>query len=128
MGKATKNLKNKRVVEMAAVHILTTFNNTIITITDPKGNKLSAASGGSLGFKGAKKATPFAAQKAAEKAAEQAKEAHKVDKIEIFVKGPGGGRDAALRALAAAGLQIKAIFDVTPIPHNGCRAKGERRV
>lgn len=130
MARVTKTVKKKakRSVEVASAHILSTFNNTIITFTDPKGNKLTSASGGSLGFKGAKKATPFAAQKAAEKAAEDAKDMYGVDKIEIFVKGPGGGRDAALRALAGVGLYIKAIFDVTPIAHNGCRGKGERRV
>ncbi|MHA7840514.1 MAG: 30S ribosomal protein S11 [Gammaproteobacteria bacterium] len=130
MAKVTKTAKKKikRTVEMAQAHVLATFNNTIITFTDPKGNKLTSASGGSIGFKGAKKATPFAAQRAVEKAAEDAKELYGVDKIEVRVKGPGGGRDAAVRALASVGLYIKAIFDVTPIAHGGCRGKGQRRV
>ena len=108
-------------------HIQSTFNNTIVTITDPKGNTVAWASAGTQGFKGSRKSTPFAAQLAAEDAARKAKEMG-MRKIDVFIKGPGAGREAALRALATAGLQVTLIKDVTPIPHNGCRPPKRRRV
>ena len=112
--------KEKKHVESGAAHIRSTFNNTIVTITDAKGNALSWASAGGLGFRGSRKSTPFAAQMAAEQAAKAA--------MEVFVKGPGSGREAAIRALQAAGLEVNSIKDVTPIPHNGCRPPKRRRV
>ena len=108
-------------------HIKATFNNTVISITDNEGNALSWASGGTVGFKGARKSTPFAAQLAAENAAKKAME-NGVKSIEVMVKGPGSGREAAIRSLQSAGLEITIIKDVTPIPHNGCRPKKRRRV
>ena len=119
--KASKNIAK------AIAHILATFNNTIITITDPKGNTICWASTGSAGFGGSKKSTPFAAGIAATNAAKKARE-HGVREVEVFVKGPGSGRESAIRSLQAAGLNVKAIKDVTPIPHNGCRARKRRRV
>ena len=131
MAKVTKKVIKKRRdrknIEKGAAHIRSTFNNTIITITDVAGNAVSWASAGELGFKGSRKSTPFAAQMAAETAAKIAME-HGMKTIEVFVKGPGSGREAAIRALAAAGLQITLIKDVTPIPHNGCRPPKRRRV
>ena len=131
MAKVTKKVIKKRRdrknIEKGAAHIRSTFNNTIITITDVAGNAVSWASAGELGFKGSRKSTPFAAQSAAETAAKIAME-HGMKTIEVFVKGPGSGREAAIRALAAAGLQITLIKDVTPIPHNGCRPPKRRRV
>ena len=114
-------------IERGAVHIQSTFNNTIVTITDTQGNAISWASAGEMGFRGSKKSTPFAAQTAAEKAANAAKE-HGLKSVEVFVKGPGSGREAAIRALQACGLEVKMIKDVTPIPHNGCRPPKRRRV
>jgi len=108
-------------------HIQSTFNNTIITITDRQGNAISWASAGTSGFKGSRKSTPFAAQLAAENAAREAIE-HGMKEIEVYVKGPGAGREAAIRALQAAGLEVSLIKDVTPIPHNGCRPPKRRRV
>lgn len=116
----------KQVTE-AVVHILASFNNTQITITDKKGNTLSWSSCGTVGFKGSKKSTPFAAQVAADAAAKKAIE-HGVKTVEVLVKGPGSGRESAIRALSAAGLQVTLIKDVTPIPHNGCRPPKRRRV
>ena len=112
--------KEKKHVESGAAHIRSTFNNTIVTISDTKGNALSWASAGGLGFRGSRKSTPFAAQMAAEQAAKAAME-HGLRQVEVFVKGPGSGREAAIRALQAAGLEVNSIKDVTPIPHNGCR-------
>lgn len=109
------------------VHIRSTFNNTIVTITDTKGNAISWASAGGLGFRGSRKSTPFAAQMAAETASKAAME-HGLKQVEVFVKGPGAGREAAIRALQAAGLEVNLIKDVTPIPHNGCRPPKRRRV
>jgi len=109
------------------VHIQATFNNTIVTITDEKGNTLCWSSSGTVGFKGSKKSTPFAAQVAAEDAAKRAKE-FGMRKVEVQVKGPGSGRESAIRAIQTAGLEVKAIKDVTPIPHNGCRPRKRRRV
>lgn len=119
--------KKKKFIEEGVAHIQSTFNNTIITITDTRGNVISWASSGSQGFKGAKKGTPFAAQVAAESAARKAM-THGLKRIEVYVKGPGAGRDAAIRSIQAVGLGINAIKDVTPIPHNGCRPPKRRRV
>ena len=119
--------KVKKNVATGVAHIQSTFNNTIITITDPTGNALSWASAGQQGFKGSRKSTPFAAQMAAEEAARKAME-HGVRSIGVVVKGPGAGRESALRSLQAAGLKITMIRDVTPIPHNGCRPPKRRRV
>ena len=119
--------KEKKHVESGAAHIRSTFNNTIVTITDATGNALSWASAGGLGFRGSRKSTPFAAQMAAEQAAKAAME-HGLRQVEVFVKGPGSGREAAIRALQAAGLEVNSIKDVTPIPHNGCRPPKRRRV
>ena len=119
--------KEKKHVESGAAHIRSTFNNTIVTISDTKGNALSWASAGGLGFRGSRKSTPFAAQMAAEQAAKAAME-HGPRQVEVFVKGPGSGREAAIRALQAAGKEEKTNKDVTPIPHNGCRPPKRRRV
>lgn len=119
--------RDKKNIERGAAHISSTFNNTIVTITDTQGNALSWASAGGLGFRGSRKSTPFAAQTAAETAAKAAME-HGLKTVEVFVKGPGAGREAAIRALQAAGLEVTMIKDVTPIPHNGCRPPKRRRV
>lgn len=126
-----KVVRNKRKVskniEAGVAHIRSTFNNTIVTISDMTGAVLSWASAGGMGFRGSRKSTPFAAQMAAETAAKAAME-HGLKRIEVFVKGPGAGREAAIRALQAAGLEVESIKDVTPIPHNGCRPPKRRRV
>ena len=122
-----KRRKVKRVVQKAIAHVYASFNNTIITITDPKGETLCWASAGTIGYKGSRKSTPFAAQKAAEAAAEKASK-FGVKEIDVHVKGPGSGRESAIRALQASGLDIKTIEDCTPLPHNGCRARKKRRV
>ena len=131
MAKAAKKVIRKRRerknIERGAAHIRATFNNTIITITDVTGNAISWASAGELGFKGSRKSTPYAAQMAAETAAKAAME-HGLKNVEVYVKGPGSGREAAIRALQATGLEITMIKDVTPIPHNGCRPPKRRRV
>ena len=119
--------RERKNVENGAAHIQSTFNNTIVTITDLQGNALSWASAGGLGFRGSRKSTPFAAQTAADVAAKAAME-HGLKTVEVFVKGPGAGREAAIIALQAAGLEVKLIKDVTPIPHNGCRPPKRRRV
>ncbi|MEG6586962.1 30S ribosomal protein S11 [Dendrosporobacter sp. 1207_IL3150] len=119
--------KERKNIEHGIAHIRSTFNNTIVTITDTKGNALSWASAGGLGFRGSRKSTPFAAQMAAETAAKAAME-HGLKQVEVFVKGPGSGREAAIRSLQAAGLEVNLIKDVTPIPHNGCRPPKRRRV
>lgn len=119
--------KERKNIEHGVAHIRSTFNNTIVTITDTKGNAISWASAGGLGFKGSRKSTPFAAQMAAESAAKAAMD-HGMKQIEVFVKGPGAGREAAIRSLQAAGLEVNLIKDVTPIPHNGCRPPKRRRV
>ena len=119
--------KEKKHIESGAAQIRSTFNNTIVTLTDTNGNALSWASAGGLGFRGSRKSTPFAAQMAAEQAAKAAME-HGLRTVEVFVKGPGSGREAAIRALQAAGLEVTSIKDVTPIPHNGCRPPKRRRV
>ena len=125
--KTTRTKRGKKIIEKGAAHIRSTFNNTIVTITDINGNALSWASAGGLGFRGSKKSTPFAAQTAAETAAKAAME-HGLKTVEVYVKGPGAGREAAIRALQAAGLDVSLIKDVTPIPHNGCRPPKRRRV
>lgn len=125
--KVIKKRREKKNIEKGSAHISSTFNNTIITITDAEGNAISWASAGELGFKGSRKSTPFAAQSAAETAAKAAME-RGLKTVEVFVKGPGSGRESAIRALEAAGLQITLIKDVTPIPHNGCRPPKRRRV
>ncbi|GHU52233.1 30S ribosomal protein S11 [Clostridia bacterium] len=119
--------RERKNIESGAVHIQSSFNNTIVTITDTHGNTISWASAGGLGFKGSRKSTPFAAQSAAETAARAAQE-HGLKTVEVFVKGPGQGREAAIRALQAVGLSVSMIKDVTPIPHNGCRPPKRRRV
>ena len=119
--------KEKKNIQSGVVHIQSTFNNTIITITDPTGNVVSWSSAGVQGFKGSRKSTPFAAQLAAEDAAKKAME-HGMRNVEVYVKGPGPGRESALRSLQAAGFNVVIIKDVTPIPHNGCRPPKRRRV
>ena len=119
--------KVKKHIEHGVVHIQSSFNNTIITITDPQGNTLSSVSAGVVGFKGSRKSTPFAAQQAASEAARRAQD-QGLKSVEVLVKGPGAGRESALRALQASGLRVTLIKDVTPIPHNGCRPPKRRRV
>ena len=122
----TKRRERKN-VESGVAHIKSTFNNTLVTITDPQGNLISWSSSGAQGFRGSRKGTPFAAQQAAEVAAKAAME-HGMKSIEVLVKGPGGGREAAVRSLQATGLEVNMIKDVTPIPHNGCRPPKRKRV
>ena len=122
-----KRRRERKNIENGAVHIQSTFNNTIVTITDTQGNAISWASSGGLGFRGSRKSTPFAAQNAAEVAAKAAME-HGLKSVDVYVKGPGSGREAAIRALQTVGLEVKMIKDVTPIPHNGCRPPKRRRV
>jgi len=119
--------KEKKNIAQGIVHIQATFNNTVVTITDKQGNAISWSSAGSLDFRGAKKSTPFAAQVTAEDAARKAME-HGLREVDVYVKGPGGGRESAIRTLQVAGLKINMIKDVTPIPHNGCRPRKRRRV
>jgi small subunit ribosomal protein S11 len=126
--KVTRTRRRERKnVERGVAHIKSTFNNTFISITDVDGNSISWSSAGNVGFKGSRKSTPFAAQLAAESAAKVAME-HGMRQLEVYVKGPGAGREAAIRSLQAAGLEVNAIKDVTPIPHNGCRPPKRRRV
>ena len=125
--KVVKRRRERKNVEKDAAHIRSPFNNTMVTITDLEGNALSWASSGGLGFRGSKKSTPYAAQTAAETAAKAAME-HGLKTVEVYVKGPGQGREAAIRALQTAGLEVVMIKDVTPIPHNGCRPPKRRRV
>ncbi|MCF6463023.1 30S ribosomal protein S11 [Clostridium sp. Cult1] len=131
---AAKKAKSTRVrrrerknIERGQAHISSTFNNTMVTLTDLQGNVISWASAGQLGFRGSRKSTPFAAQQAAEEAAKKAME-HGLKSVEVYVKGPGSGREAAIRSLQATGLEVNLIKDVTPIPHNGCRPPKRRRV
>ena len=126
-AKTRTKRKERKNVSAGAAHIQSTFNNTIVTITDLNGNALSWASAGEMGFRGSRKSTPFAAQTAAETAAAAAME-HGLKTVEVYVKGPGSGREAAIRALQTAGLEVTMIKDVTPIPHNGCRPPKRRRV
>ncbi len=124
---AVRKRRERKNIDRGSAHIQSTFNNTIVTITDVQGNAVSWASSGELGFRGSRKSTPFAAQTAAETAAKAAME-HGMKSVEVFVKGPGSGREAAIRALQGAGLEVSMIKDVTPIPHNGCRPPKRRRV
>lgn len=126
-AKKTVSRRNRKNIEKGKAHIHSSFNNTIVTITDMQGNTISWASAGELGFKGSRKSTPFAAGNAAETAAKTAME-HGLKTVEVYVKGPGSGREAAIRSLQATGLEISMIKDVTPIPHNGCRPPKRRRV
>ena len=125
--KVNRRKKDRKNVDRGSAHIKSTYNNSIVTLTDINGNTLSWSSAGALGFKGSRKSTPYAAQMAAETAAKNAME-HGLKSIEVYVKGPGSGREAAIRSLQAAGLEITLIKDVTPIPHNGCRPPKRRRV
>ena len=125
--KVVKRRRERKVVEKGAAHIRSSFNNTMVTITDLEGNALSWASSGGVGFRGSRKSTPYAAQTAAETAAKAAME-YGLKTVEVYVKGPGQGREAAIRALQTAGLEVVMIKDVTPIPHNGCRPPKRRRV
>ena len=125
--KKTGKKREKLVIPSGIAHILATFNNTIITITDLEGNLLAASSAGAAGFKGSRKGTPFAAQQAATTAANSARD-YGMRTVQVYLKGPGAGRESAVRALAAAGLEVKNIRDITPIPHNGCRPTKRRRV
>ncbi|MBQ3096405.1 MAG: 30S ribosomal protein S11 [Clostridia bacterium] len=124
---AIKKRRERKNIEKGAVHIRSSFNNTLVTITDVAGNAISWASAGGLGVRGSRKSTPFAAQTAAETAAKAAME-HGLKSVEVFVRGPGSGREAAIRALQTVGLEVTMIKDVTPIPHNGCRPPKRRRV
>ncbi|MBS6105414.1 30S ribosomal protein S11 [Anaerococcus sp.] len=126
-GKTSRKRRVKKNVERGQAHINSTFNNTMVTITDMQGNALSWASAGQLGFRGSRKSTPFAAQEAAETAAKKAID-QGLKTVEVYVKGPGSGRESAIRSLQAAGLEVTIIKDVTPIPHNGCRPPKRRRV
>ncbi|MET0227298.1 MAG: 30S ribosomal protein S11 [Actinomycetes bacterium] len=119
--------KERKNVTYGVAHIKSSFNNTIVTITDPQGNTIAWATSGNVGFKGSRKSTPFAAPQGAQQAARRAQE-HGVRKVDVFVKGPGSGRETAIRSLQAAGLEIQGIQDVTPVPHNGCRPPKRRRV
>ncbi|RQD71536.1 MAG: 30S ribosomal protein S11 [Tindallia sp. MSAO_Bac2] len=125
--KVSRRRKEKKNIERGQAHIQSTFNNSIITLTDTSGNTIAWASSGQLGFKGSRKSTPYAAQMAAEAAAKSAME-HGLKTVEVFVRGPGSGREAAIRSLQAAGLEVSMIKDETPIPHNGCRPPKRRRV
>ena len=126
-GKKTGKKKEKRVVPHGVCHILATFNNTLITIADPEGNVVAWSSAGRIGFKGSRKGTPFAAQVAGRNVGHSAKDVG-MRTVDVEVKGPGGGRESAVRALASTGLSVKSIKDLTPIPHNGCRPRKRRRV
>jgi small subunit ribosomal protein S11 len=126
-GGGRQKPKEKKNIAQGVVHIQSTFNNTIVTITDVRGETISWSSAGSIGFKGTKKGTPFAAQIAAETAARKARE-HGLQRVDVYVKGPGSGRETAIRSLQAIGIEVALIKDVTPIPHNGCRAPKRRRV
>jgi small subunit ribosomal protein S11 len=127
MAKKVSKRKEKKNIQVGVAHIQASFNNTIVTLTDAGGNVLVWSSSGSQGFKGSRKSTPFAAQRAAEAAAKKGME-HGLRQVDVYVKGPGGGRESAIRALQSAGLKINMIKDVTPIPHNGCRPSKRRRV
>ena len=130
MARAQRKARGKKVkknIQTGIAHIASSFNNTMITITDVSGNVISWSSAGSMGFKGSRKSTPFAAQMAAEDAARKAQE-HGMQNVSVYVRGPGSGRESALRSLSAAGLKVMLIRDVTPVPHNGCRPPKRRRV
>lgn len=125
--KVVRKRHERKNIEKGQVHIRSSFNNTMVTVTDTRGNAISWASSGGLGFRGSRKSTPFASQSAAETAAKAAME-HGLKSVEVYVKGPGSGREAAIRALQAVGLEVTLIKDVTPVPHNGCRPPKRRRV
>jgi len=124
----TRQRREKKVVPQGRVYIRSTFNNTIVTVTDPNGNTLAWASGGTVGFKGSRKSTPYAAQLAATQAAQRAMQDFQMREVDVFVKGPGPGREAAIRSLQTVGINVRSISDITPIPHNGCRPPKKRRV
>ena len=126
-GKKVRKRRERKMIDRGAAHIKSTFNNTLVTITDTNGNAVAWSSAGALGFRGSRKSTPFASQMAAETAAKVATD-FGMKSVEVYVKGPGSGREAAIRALQAAGLEVSLIKDVTPIPHNGCRPPKRRRV
>jgi small subunit ribosomal protein S11 len=128
MAEATKKKKAKRSVPAGQMHVSATFNNTIITFTDPQGGALTASSAGACGFRGSKKGTAYAAQVAAEKAANAAKQTYSLGKVDVFIKGVGLGRDAAMRALPGLGIQVESIKDVTGVPHGGVRPRKARRI
>ena len=123
-----KSKKTKKIVQIGHAHIMASFNNTIVSVTDEQGNVLSWASGWSAGFKGARESTPYAAQITAEQAIEKAKQLHGMETVDVYIKGIGVGREQAIRGLIGAGVDLRSIFDVTPIPHNGCRKKKVRRM
>ena len=125
--KVTRRKRDRKNIEKGQAHIASTFNNTMVTLTDMSGNVISWASAGQLGFRGSRKSTPFAAQEAAEEAANKAKE-HGLKSVEVFVKGPGAGRESAIRSLQGIGIDVTTIKDITPLPHNGCRPPKRRRV
>ncbi len=124
----TTRRREKKVVPRGRIYIQSTFNNTIVTVTDPNGNTLAWASGGTVGFKGARKSTPYAAQLAATQMAQRAMNEFQMREVDLFVKGPGPGREAAIRAIQGTGILVRSISDITPIPHNGCRPPKKRRV
>jgi small subunit ribosomal protein S11 len=126
-GRSRPRRRERKNVPVGRAYIQSTFNNTIITLTDPNGNVLAWASGGTVGFKGSRKSTPYAAQIAADRAAKRGME-HGLRQVEVYVRGPGSGREAAIRSLQGAGIQVLSIRDVTPVPHNGCRPPKRRRV
>lgn len=123
-----KSKKTKKIVQVGQAHIMASFNNTIVSITDEEGNVLTWSSGGSAGFKGARESTPYAAQMTSEQAAEKAKTLHGLETVDVYVKGIGVGREQAIRGLISGGVELRAIYDVTPVPHNGCRKKKVRRM
>ncbi len=123
-----KSKKTKRIVQVGQAHIMAWFNNTIVSITDEQGNVLSWASGGSAGFKGARESTPYAAQMVSEQAVEKAKTLHWLEIVDVYIKGIGVGREQAIRGLISWGIALRSIFDITPVPHNGCRKKKVRRM
>lgn len=123
-----KSKKTKRIVQIGQAHIFASFNNTIVSITDENGAVLTWASGGSAGFKGAREATPYAAQMTAEQAVEKAKTLHGLETVDVYIKGIGVGREQAIRGLISGGVELRAIYDITPVPHNGCRKKKVRRM
>lgn len=123
-----KSKKTRKVVQIGQAHILASFNNTIVTITDLEGNTLSWATGGSAGFKGARESTPYAAQMTSEQAIEKAKTLHGLETVDVYIKGIGVGREQAIRGLISGGVELRGIFDITPVPHNGCRKKKVRRM
>ncbi len=123
-----KSKKTKKIVEQGQAHIFASFNNTIISITDVEGNVLTWSTGGSAGFKGARESTPYAAQITAEQAVEKAKTLHGLKEVDVYIKGMGVGREQAIRGLISGGVELRAIYDITPVPHNGCRKKKVRRM